>query len=128
MVKVYGYHSLPWQATAGAFFVAQSGHPWQAEDYRVFQPLVGTSTSSSNRYAEPAGSRRTDPHWQLDLNYTQNIRLGPRMNLQLVGDVYNLFDKQTGHNPQPNVLNSVFGEFRNFYDPRRFQLAARFQF
>ncbi len=128
LVKVYGYHSLPWQATAGGYFVAQSGHPWQSEDYRVYVPLVGTSTNSSNRYAEPAGSRRTDMHWQLDLNYTQNIRLPGSMNLQLVGDLYNVFDEQTGYNPQPNVLNSVFGVPRHYYDPRRFQLAVRFQF
>ena len=128
LLKVYGYYGLAWNATAGAYFVAQSGHPWQSEDYRVYAPLVGTSTSSSNRYAEPAGSRRSDAHWQLDLNYTQNIRLGQRLNLQLAGDLYNLFDKQTGHNPQPSVHSSVFGEPRTFYDPRRFQIAARIQF
>ena len=128
LVKIYGYYSVPWNATAGAYFIAQSGHPWQSESYETYLPLVGTSTSDSNRYAEPAGSRRTAAHSQLDLNYTQNIRLAPRLNLQLVGDLYNVFDKQTGYNPQPSVHSSVFGQPRNYYEPRRFQVAARLQF
>ena len=61
-------------------------------------PRLTTSTSDTNRNAEPAGSRRTDSHWQLDLNYTQNFRLGGRLNLQVVADVFNVFDKQTGYN------------------------------
>ena len=128
LLKVYGYHTLQWNATVGAFVIAQSGQPWEAWNYEVYVPLVGTSTSDTNRYAEPAGSRTTDPHWQIDLNYTQNFRLGERLNLQLAADLFNVFDKQTGYNPQPSVHSSVFGEARNFYDPRRLQLAARLRF
>ncbi|CAN5883861.1 hypothetical protein BH24ACI4_BH24ACI4_14620 [soil metagenome] len=128
MLKLYGYYTLGWNATVGAFAIAQSGHPWEAWSYLPYVPLVGTSTSDANRYAEPAGSRRTDPHWQVDLNYTQNFRLGDRLNLQLAGDLFNVFDRQTGYNPQPSVQNSAFGEPRHYYDPRRFQLAARLRF
>jgi hypothetical protein len=128
MLKLYGFYTLAWNATVGAFAVAQSGHPWEAQSYLPYVPLVGTSTSDSNRYAEPAGSRRTDAHWQLDLNYTQNFRLPNRMNLQIAGDLFNVFDKQTGYNPQPSVQSSVFGQPRNYWDPRRFQLAARLRF
>jgi len=128
MLKIYGYHELPWNASTGAYFVAQSGHPWEAWSYEPYVPLVGTSTSDTNRYAEPAGSRRTDAHWQLDLKYIQNFRFGGRYNVQLVGDLYNVFNEQTGYNPQPSVHSSVFGDPRNHFDPRIFQLAARFQF
>ncbi|MGH9371741.1 MAG: carboxypeptidase regulatory-like domain-containing protein, partial [Vicinamibacterales bacterium] len=126
--KLYGYYTVPWNATAGAFLIAQSGHPWQSESYEPYVPLVGTSTSDSNRFAEPAGSRRTDAHWQLDLNYTQNIRLTDRYNVQIVGDLYNVFDQQTGYNPQPSVHSTVFGDPRLYYDPRILQVAVRFQF
>jgi hypothetical protein len=128
MLKLYGFYTLGWNATVGAFAVAQSGHPWEAQSYLPYVPLVGTSTVDSNRNAEPAGSRRTDAHWQLDLNYTQNIRLPNRMSLQIAGDLFNVFDKQTGYNPQPSVQSSVFGQPRNYWDPRRFQLAARLRF
>ena len=79
MLKVYGYYTLPWNATVGAFCVAQSGQPWETWSYEPYIALT-TNTSDTARYAEPAGSRRTDAHWQLDLNYTQNFRLGGRYN------------------------------------------------
>jgi hypothetical protein len=128
MLKIYGYYALNWNATIGAFAVAQSGQPWEAWNYELYVPLVGTSTSDTNRYAEPAGSRTTPAHYQVDLNYTQNIRLTDRYSFQLAADLFNLFDKQTGYNFQPSVHASDFGEPRNFYDPRRIQIAARFQF
>jgi hypothetical protein len=126
--KLYGFYSLAWNATAGAFMFAQSGHPWESWSYLPYVPLVGTSTSDTSRYAEPAGSRRTDAHWQLDLNYTQNVRLAGGVTLQVAGDLFNVFDKQTGYNPQPSVQNSQFGRPRHYFDPRRFQLAARLRF
>ena len=33
MLKVYGYYTLNWNATAGAFLVAQSGQPWESWSY-----------------------------------------------------------------------------------------------
>jgi hypothetical protein len=128
MLKLYGYHAMPWSATLGAYIIAQSGQPWESWNYELYTPIIGTSTSDTIRYAEPAGSRTTASHWQLDLNYTHNIRLQQHVNLQIGADLFNVFDKQTGYNPQPSVHSSVFGVSRNFYDPRRFQLAARLQF
>jgi hypothetical protein len=127
LLKVYGYRQLDWKATVGAYFVFQSGQPWQAQSYEPYRSLT-TSTSDSNRYAEPAGSRRSGSHWQLDLNYTQNIRLKGRLNLQLAGDLFNVFNEQTGYNIEPQAHSSAFGTPRTYYDPRRFQLAARLQF
>jgi hypothetical protein len=127
MLKVYGYHALPWNANVGAFAFAQSGHPWEMWSYEPYIALT-TNTSDTSRFAEPAGSRRTDPHYQLDLNYTQTINLGERLDLQLAADVFNVFNKQTGYSPQPGVHNSQFGQPRVYWDPRRLQLAARLQF
>ena len=62
------------------------------------------------------------------MNYTQNFAVFSGYNLQLAADVFNLFDKQTGYNPQPGVHASNFGESRSFYAPRRIQLAVRMQF
>ena len=127
MLKLYGYYMLNWHATAGAYFIAQSGQPWEVQSFEPYIALT-TSTSDSNRFAEPAGSRRNDAHWQLDLNYTQNIPLPGTLNLQIVGDLFNVFDKQTGYNIESQAHNSLFGTPRNFFDPRRLQLAARIQF
>ena len=58
LFKIYGYYSLPWNATAGVYVVAQSGQPWETWSYEPYIALT-TSTSDTARYAEPAGSRRT---------------------------------------------------------------------
>ena len=50
------------------------------------------------------------------------------MNLQIAMDVFNVFDRQTGYNYQPSVHSSLFGQPRTYFDPRRLQVAARFQF
>ena len=127
MLKMYGYYTLDWNATAGAYFIAQSGQPWEIWSFEPYIALT-TSTSDASRYAEPAGSRRTDAHWQLDLNYTQNIRLGGAVSLQLAADLFNVFDKQTGYNVQPGVHSASFGIPRSYFDPRRLQVAARLRF
>lgn len=127
-LKIYGTRQFPWNGSLGLFGVVQSGQPWEMWSYEPYRALT-TSTSDTNRYAEPAGSRRTDAHYQVDLNYTQNIKLKDRTQLQIVADVYNLFDKQTGYNVNPNKsAGAAFGQPRSFFDPRRLQLAARLSF
>jgi hypothetical protein len=127
LVKIYGYYTLHWDATAGAYAVAQSGQPWEAWSYEPYRNLT-TSLSDTARFAEPAGSRRTPDHYQLDLNYTQNIKLSPRYRAQITADLFNVFNKQTGYNYDPAVHNSTFDTPRTYYDPRHFQLALRLQF
>ncbi|MFP5246896.1 MAG: carboxypeptidase regulatory-like domain-containing protein, partial [Thermoanaerobaculia bacterium] len=127
LFKMYGSYNLPWRASVGAYGVYQSGHPWEMWSYEPYKHLT-SSTSDSSRYAEPAGRRRTPNHYQVDLNYTQNFPVFGNYNVQLAADIFNLFDKQTGYNPQPAVHAVDFGQFRSFYAPRRIQLAARFQF
>jgi hypothetical protein len=127
MFKMYGYYNLKWNATAGTYIVAQSGQPWEMWSYEPYVALT-TSTSDVNRYAEPAGSRRSGAHWQMDLKYIQNFRLKGNMNLQLDADLFNLFDTQTGYNFQSAAHSADFGTARLFFDPRRFQLAAKFRF
>ncbi len=44
-------------------------------------------------------------------------------------DLFNVFNKQTGYNIEPRVHNSTVRHSRGrYYDPRRVQIAARFQF
>lgn len=126
LVKAYGTYRLPWNASVGALTIYQSGEPWQAESYLPYAHLT-RSTISSNRYAEPAGRRRTPSHYQLDLNYTQTFAVA-RYNLILDFDVYNLFDRQTGYNFQPSLHSAGFGQPRSFITPRRFRVAARVTF
>ena len=130
MFKIYGYYQLPWRGSIGAYAVAQSGQPWEAWNVLVYRSLT-TSTSDTNRYAERAGIRRSPTHHQLDLNYTQNIplqQLAPRLNVQFVVDVFNVYDNQTGYNFNPYQRTPQFNTPRSYFDPRRLQIAARLQF
>ena len=127
MLKLYGYYQVPWQASIGAYVIAQSGQPWEKWSYEPYIALT-TSTSDASRYAETAGSRRSPAHYQLDLNYTQNFRVGKWTNLQAVVDLFNVFDKQTGYSYDPAAHSAVFGTPRSYYDPRRVQVALRVQF
>jgi hypothetical protein len=127
MLKLYGYRLFDWNGSLGVFGFFQSGQPWEMWSVEPYRHLT-TSTSETNRYAEPAGSRRSEAHWQVDLNYTQNIRLKDRLRLQLVADVFNVFDRQTGYDIEPRRSFSTFGEPRLYWDPRRLQVAARLMF
>lgn len=126
-LKLMATRLLPWKASFGVFGVAQSGQPWETWSFEPYRALT-TSTSTTNRYAEKAGSHRSDPHWQMDVNYTQNVKLSGRLNLQLAADLFNAFNKQTGHDINPNFNQGTFGLPRRYFDPRRLQIAARIQF
>ena len=123
-LKLYGYYNLPWNGTVGAYAIYQSGQPWE-----VWGPSEYYSgTFFTSRYGEPAGSRTTDAHHQLDLSYTQNFPIGNRFNILLRGEVFNVYDNQTGYNVEPRVNEAGYGEPRSWFDPRRFQLTVAFQF
>ena len=126
-IKVFGYYNFTWDGSAGAWLAYQDGQPWEPWDVEVYREYTG-STSDTSRYAEPAGTNRTDNHFQLDLNYTQNFRFGSRYNVKLRADLFNLFDSQTGYNIQNKVNSANFGGSRDFFNPRRLQLAVGFEF
>jgi len=126
-LKLYGSYTLPWKGSVGAYAIYQSGQPWELHSYEPYIAQT-TSTSDTNRYAEPAGSRRTDNHYQFDLNYTQTIPIGDLFRVEARIDVYNIFDKQTGYNIQDNAHSANPGNPQTFYDPRRFQFALKVEF
>lgn len=102
VAKITTAYGLPWNATVGAFALYQSGQPYQLESVLPYRPLTG-SASDTNRYAEPAGRRRSPAHSQLDLKYTQNIGMFGGTTLQLIADVFNVFDKQTGFDYETRI-------------------------
>ncbi len=126
-LKVYGSYSFSWDGSAGVYAIYQSGQPWEAWNVERYRQFTG-SQSDTIRFAEPAGSRTSPSHYQLDLNYTQNFRVGDRFNVQLRADVFNVLDNQTGYALNPDQREASFGEPANYFDPRRLQLAVKFEF
>jgi len=125
--KTYGAYNLPWNASIGAFVTAQSGQPWETHSYLPYATLT-TSTSNTARYSEPAGSHRSDPHAQLDLNYTQEVPFLKRYRGAVVLYVYNVFNSQTGYNIQTAFNAADYGQPRTFYDPARLEMTFRLHF
>ena len=64
----------------------------------------------------------------MDLNYTQRFNFGSRYTIVLRADLFNLLDSQEGYNIQNKVNSARFGEPRNWFDPRRFQIGVGFEF
>jgi hypothetical protein len=151
IVKLYGAYTLPWNATTGAYFLYQSGQPWQIEAYQPYSAYT-TSTSDTDRFAEPAGRRRTPSYNQTDFNYTQSFGPIRGINMQIVVDWFNVMNHQTGYDYESRAntvgicdptksatcfytgltgpvayLNSAPAPTR-YYAPRRFQVAARLMF
>jgi hypothetical protein len=123
VLKALGYYTTEWDGTIGFNFVYQSGDVWEAWD----GSLYGYS-SSTIRYAEPAGSRRESSHWQVDLNYAQSFAITEQLTAKFNADIYNLFDNQTGYNYDPYVSNDDFGKPRNLINPRRIQFSVSIGF
>ncbi len=126
LAKVFGRLDLPWRASVGAFVFFQSGQPWEAWDSVAYG--LPSYFSSTNRYAEQAGSRRGPSHWQLDLGYTQRFRLPGDLGARSRVDLFNLFDRQTGYNNNPFRRDAAFGEPRDRFDPRRVQMSISVEF
>ncbi len=131
-LKVFGSYELPWQARVGAYFIYQSGQPWQLQDYTVYTAdrtaQGSTSTSDTNRYAEPAGSRRTRVHYQVDLTYNQIFWKRDRYRFEGTVDMINVFNRQTGYNVQSNVNTAGTGLYQSYFLPRRTQFGLKFTF
>ena len=123
LLKAFGHLDLPWQATAGVYAVYQSGQPWEAWDALAYG--LPAYFSSTVRYAERAGSRRSPSHWQLDLSYTQRFGLAHGVAAKLRVDLFNLFDRQTGYNMNPYARDPTFGRPRDHFDARRVQVSIR---
>jgi hypothetical protein len=132
-IKLYGSYQLPWNGTVGAFGLYQSGQPWEPWNYEIYRGYAnfGTSTSDQARYGEPAGRYRTPEHYQVDMNYTQNVPVAG-LNFQVQLDAFNIFDRQTPYNFEPSVHRTTgtkpFGAPRDWFDQRRLQAAVKLQF
>jgi len=121
--KAYGYYTTDWDANIGAYLLFQSGDVWEKWDGSEY----GYS-SSTIRYAEHAGSRRSPSHWQLDLNYVQEFEIAQGYKVNVRADLFNVFDNQTGYSMNPYASSDTFGEARKRFNPRRVQLSAKISF
>jgi hypothetical protein len=125
--KLFGTYQLNWHASLGAFLVAQSGQPWETHSYLPYASLT-SSTSSTARYSEPAGSHRSPFHSQLDLNYTQELPFLERYRAGVVFYLYNAFNSQTGYDIDPTFNSATYGQPISYFTPVRLEMTFRLVF
>jgi len=128
VLKMYGFYTTDWKANIGAFFVFQSGQPWEKWSNAYYGSTSTSTGVAASRFAEPAGSRRSPNHWQIDLNYTQNFQWGSLPTLKFRADLFNVTDRQTGYRFQPYDFAADFGQARSTFLPRRLQFSVRMDF
>jgi len=128
VLKFYGFYTTDWKANIGAFFVFQSGQPWEKWSNTYYGSSSTSTSLAASRFAEPAGSRRSPSHWQIDLNYTQEFKWGAMPALKFRADLFNVTDRQTGYRFQPYDFAADFGQARSTFLPRRLQFSVRMDF
>jgi hypothetical protein len=81
----------------------------------------------------------THSYFSTDVRVTRKIRFGERMSLDLIGEVFNLFNRfnEAAANPFYNVVNAFgkrsgggkyFSQPTSVFDPRQFQLGFKLNF
>ncbi len=96
-------YTLPWHASLGAFLLLyQSGQPYQLESVLPYRALTG-SASDTDRYAEPAGRRKSPSHHQADLNYTQDFPFVHSTSFQIQLAIINALNNQTGYDYETRI-------------------------
>ena len=123
VLKLQGYYTTSWEANLGFLFVFQSGDVWEAWNGTPY----GYS-SDTIRFVEPAGSRRSPTHYQLDFNYTQDFEIMDGFTLEFRADLFNVTDNQTGYRYNPYEDDTTFGQPRSQFNPRRLQLSVNLDF
>ena len=143
-IKLYGTYALPMGLNASLGMELESGAPLTA---LAAHPVYGNGgeiplTPRGAGFQTSDGLLTRTP-WTKPINaeVSYNLRLGPR-NLQLIGDVFNLFNSQTVLEydtfselafgvPNPDFgragVSGVVGG-QQFQSPRQFRLGARFEF
>ena len=81
----------------------------------------------------------THGFFSVDMRLSRKITFGDRISLDLIGEVFNLFNRfnEAGANPFYNVVNAFgqrsgngryFSQSTSAFDPRQFQFGAKFNF
>lgn len=129
LVKVFGTYKFDFGTSIGALVFYQSGAPWEAWNRDVYDSVLPSwDTSDTIRFAEPAGSRTTPSHFQIDFNVNHYFQISGRYRLGLDFDIFNLTDNQTERAFQQDFRRSTFGQATRYWPERRYRLAANFRF
>jgi outer membrane receptor protein involved in Fe transport len=136
--------SLSWQLPLNFMVSAigswRSGYPYSAEDgrdnngdgYANERAMVEVSPGVFEHYAR--NTERQPDAKNLDLRLSWTARLGGNLELELIGEVFNVTNAANWYTTNKELvsrygeINDDFGELNRVGKPRRYQLGAKFRF
>jgi hypothetical protein len=110
-----------------------SGDPLTPKATRSVTSYLNKSTVSIPDYYAPFGNAgrnisRAYAFYQADLGLSKTFTVTERSKLQFRAEAFNLFNKANFSAPNANISSTTFGTITSTYDPRKLQLALKFQF
>jgi hypothetical protein len=130
---------LPYNFLVSAIAYYRSGYPYSAfdardnngDEYFNERALIDATAFHFDRNTERQPSVKN-----LDLRLSWTVRVGSSLELELIGEAFNLTNKANWYTSSASQvlvnndgsINDYFGELDQVGPPRRFQLGARFRF
>jgi carboxypeptidase family protein/TonB-dependent receptor-like protein len=154
-LSVAGTVVLPWDVQASTIIVANSGPPYRLvagvdldgdgttiedrpeglalnqggrrseanlEIVNAFRQVRGLSTVTLDQLA------KRSPYFAVDLRLTKIVKLGGPRSLELMAEVFNLFNRTNFSNPNGTLTSATFLDVSSSSDGREAQLGVRFRF
>ena len=156
MLVLSTYTQLPWRITVGGIYTVRSGLPYFAQtgtdnnnDGAITDYVPGTTKnqhSAANLLAEvnnwrvntehlsaiPASQIQSSFYNQFDLHINKSVRLTERYQLQLIGQLFNVFGTDNfggvGSSQQANASSSSFGTISSALPRQQGEVAVRVLF
>jgi hypothetical protein len=92
------------------------------EIVNAFRQVRGLPTVTLDQLAERY------PYFAVDVRLTKSIRLGGRGSLELMAEVFNLFNRTNFNTPNGTLTSATFLQTSSTSDGREAQLGVRFRF
>jgi hypothetical protein len=118
-----GAYQFPWGLEAGASVFGRQGYPFPI--YR--SAALGVDSAVRVLVSPAVDSFRLPNLWDTDLRLAKSLALG-KANLQILGDLFNLFNSNTALVRNRNVTSSSFEQLTQNLSPRIFRIGVRVGF
>jgi len=132
----------PLTVTDGGVDISQTGQLLDRPNVVPNTPLYPASQTLAGWFnvnafvKQPTGTYGNAGHdlvigpgaWNLDMALDRKFALKERLNLELRGDFFNIFNHGNWSNPTLSITSAQFGQITTFSSPRIIQLAAKFIF
>jgi len=102
--------------------LASDGSEANLEIVNAFRQVRGLSTVTLDQLA------KRSPYFAVDLRLTKIVKLGGPRSLELMAEVFNLFNRTNFSNPNGTLTSATFLDVSSSSDGREAQLGVRFRF